>query len=154
MSMHRPVESHSGARENIIAEFAGPYPPFCLEIETLKASRGRKRGDGCPLTIRLQVLGSVVSSPSGVRGGAQAENGFYAYFLCQKEATWSTIFSIFERRRGPQTSRGPGKLPLPPFSTGLSMYHRLHWWNADTGRQRAPPATQNASQKSSGGEQK
>ena len=45
---------------------------------------------------------------------------------CQKEATWNTIFSIFERWRGPQTSRGPGKLfplPNPPsLSTGLVRY--------------------------------
>jgi len=40
----------------------------------------------------------------------------------QKEAIWNTLFGIFERWRGPQTSRGPGKLPpLPPslLSTGL-----------------------------------
>jgi len=41
---------------------------------------GRKHGKRCPLTIRLGVRGSVVSSSSGVRGRAPAENGFYAYF--------------------------------------------------------------------------
>ena len=35
----------------------------------------------------------------------------FMHILGQKEATWNTIFSIFERRRPPQTSRGPGKLP-------------------------------------------
>jgi len=34
-------------------------------------------GEGCPLFSRLGGLGSVVSSPSGVRGGAPAENGFW-----------------------------------------------------------------------------
>jgi len=33
-------------------------------------------GNGIPLSSRLGVWGSVVSSPSGVRGGALAENGF------------------------------------------------------------------------------
>ena len=42
------------------------------------------------------------------------------HILGQKEAIWNTIFSIFERRQGPQTSRGPGKLPSP-LSTGLSV---------------------------------
>ena len=56
----------------------GPITPHsvCLEIETPKASRGRKRGEGCPLTIRLRVRGSVVISPS--------ENGFYAYFWSER----------------------------------------------------------------------
>ena len=33
---------------------------------------------------------------------------------CQKEATWNTFVGNFERWRGPQTSWGPGKLPLSP----------------------------------------
>jgi len=33
-------------------------------------------GEGCPLCSRLRGLGSVVSSPSGVRDRALAENGF------------------------------------------------------------------------------
>jgi len=56
----------------------------CLEIETPKASRGRKGGERCPLTIRLGVRGSVASSPSGIWGGAPAENGFYAYFRSER----------------------------------------------------------------------
>jgi len=36
------------------------------------------------------------------------------------EATWNTLFSIFERwRPPPPTSRGPGKLSPSPLSTGL-----------------------------------
>ena len=52
----RPVESHSGARENFIAGPAPPSHSVCLEIET--PSRGRKRGERCPLTIRLGVRGA------------------------------------------------------------------------------------------------
>jgi len=81
----RPVESHSGTRENIIA---GPYHPLlhsvCLEIETPKALRGRKRGEKCPLTIRLGVRGRAVSSPSGVGGGAPAKNGYDAYLRSER----------------------------------------------------------------------
>ena len=33
-------------------------------------------GEGCPLSNRLGDLGSVVSSPSGVRGGAPTKNEF------------------------------------------------------------------------------
>ena len=74
----RPVESHGGARENIIA---GPYhTPFLYVLR----SRHQRRRDWCPLTIRLGVRGSVVSSPSGVRGRALAENGFYAYFRSER----------------------------------------------------------------------
>jgi len=39
--------------------------------------RGVWYGEGCPLSSRLNGLGSVVSSPSGVRGRAQVENGFW-----------------------------------------------------------------------------
>jgi len=46
---------------------------------------GRKRRDGCLLTIRLGVWGSIVSSPSGVRGGAATENGFYAYLRSERQ---------------------------------------------------------------------
>jgi len=31
----------------------------------------------------------------------------------QKEASWNTVFSIFERRRGPPNVAGPGKTPPP-----------------------------------------
>ena len=38
----------------------------------------------------------------------------FMHILGPKEAIWNTIFSVFERRWGPQTSRGPGKLNPPP----------------------------------------
>ena len=66
----RPVESHSGARESIISR--GP----CAEIETPNVPRGRKRGEGCPLAIRLGVRGSVVSSSSGVRAEPRPKMDF------------------------------------------------------------------------------
>ena len=37
----------------------------------------------CPLLSRLEGLGSVVSSPSGVRGAAPAAIAFSAYFKPQ-----------------------------------------------------------------------
>jgi len=43
-------------------------------------SSGVAYGEGCPLSSRLTCLRSVVSSPSGVRGGAPAENAILAYF--------------------------------------------------------------------------
>ena len=57
----------------------------------------------------------------------------FVHILDQKEATWNTIFSIFERRRGPPNVAGPGKLSPSPLSTGLSVLkerscknHKLH----------------------------
>jgi len=41
----------------------------------------------------------------------------FMHILGQKEAIWNTIFSIFERRRGPPSVAGPGKtFPLFPPS--------------------------------------
>jgi len=51
-----------------------------------------------------------------------AENGFYAYFRPERSHL-KHHFHYFERRRGPQTSRGPGK--LSPLSTGLLVF--LHF---------------------------
>ena len=127
----RPVESHSGARENIIA---GPYhsPPHfvCLEIETPKASRGRKRGGGgvpSRLTIRLGIRGSVVNSPSGVRGGAPAENRFYAYFRSERSYL-EHHFQYFRATAGPRNVAGPGKtFPLfPPLDGPVNRPRNLH----------------------------
>ena len=70
---------------------------------------------GCPLTIRLWVWGSVVvSSPSRVRAGRKWIVSFVCIFEIRNKATCNTFFSIYERWRGPQMCRGPGKLfPLP-----------------------------------------
>jgi len=109
--MLRPVESHSGARENIIT---GPYYPAPI-LYVFRSRRQRRREGG---NVGREVSphnptrgsGKRRKLPQRVRSGAPAENGFMHI-----EAIWNTIFSIFERRRGPQTSRGPGKLPpFPP----------------------------------------
>jgi len=60
-------------------------------------------GDGCPLPSRLRVWGSVVSSLSGVRGKAQAENGFWRIlkatersllYLCDKNLRGTICISV------------------------------------------------------------
>ena len=63
------------------------------------------------LTRGLSLWGSVVSSRSGARGGAQAENGFYAYLRSERSHLEHT-FQYFWAMAGPETSRGPEKLPL------------------------------------------
>jgi len=60
--------------------------------------------------IKLRICGIAVSSHSGARGSPKMD---FMHISGQKEAIWNTLFSIFERWRGPQTSRAPGKLPLP-----------------------------------------
>ena len=115
----RPVESHSGARENIIA---GPYPSPILYVLISRRRRGANVGRGIPSPSDYRVRGSVVSSPSRVR------KWNFMHILGQKEAIWSTTFSIFERRRGPPNVAGPGKTfpPPPPLSTGLHGDH-ISW---------------------------
>ena len=56
-----------------------------IEAPKARASRCQRRrvGDGCPLPSRLGVWGSVVSSPSGVRGRAPAAIAFSAYLRPQ-----------------------------------------------------------------------
>ena len=49
----------------------------------------------------------------------------FMHILGQKEAIWNTIFGISERRRAPQTSRGPEKLPPFPLSTGLQTGSKM-----------------------------
>jgi len=51
-------------------------------------------GRSVPLPSQLGGLGSVVSSPSGVRGKAPAENEFGGFYRCQ-EATGSNNFPDF-----------------------------------------------------------
>jgi len=113
----RPVESHSRTRETIIA---GPSPPHfvCAEIEREETYR-----EGCPLTIQLGVWGSIVSSPSGVRGGAPAENGFYAY-LRSERSHMEHPFQYFWAMAGPPNVAGPGKTsPLPPSRRAWQVAH-------------------------------
>ena len=66
------------------------WQKFGTLFETPKLRRRRRRlGEGygdIAFPIRLGGLGSVVSSPSGVRGGAQAKNGF-GMFWAQQNAS-------------------------------------------------------------------
>jgi len=49
-------------------------------------------GEGCPLSSRLGGLGNVVSFPSGVRGRAPAENGFWRIL----KATERTFLYLYD----------------------------------------------------------
>jgi len=48
----------------------------------------------------------------------------FMHILSQKEAAWNTIFSISERRMGPQNV-GSEDFPLSPLSTGLPPLRSL-----------------------------
>ena len=87
----------------------------CLEIETPKASRGRKRGEGCPLTIRLEVRGRFLSSPAG-----SGRKWILCILSVRKKPSWTPFPVFLSDSRAHQTSRGQGKLStLFPLSTGL-----------------------------------
>jgi len=55
-------------------------------VETQKTSSEVRSGEGCqrPLLSRLGDLGSVMSSPSGVKGETSVEQAFSAYSRPQK----------------------------------------------------------------------
>jgi len=60
-----------------------------------KASRGgREWGGGVPLPSRLVGLGSIVISPSGVRGGAPAEKEFWRILELEKTHLIDTNLSF------------------------------------------------------------
>jgi len=118
---------------------AGPGKPLsrdpittsflCAEIETPSALRGRKPGEGCPLTIRLWVWGSVVSSPMG--SGAPPKTDLCIGLFQVRKKPSGTPFSVFlSNDRAPQMSWGPGKLsplsspldgPVPASSSSYSI---------------------------------
>ena len=78
----------------------------CAEIKTPKASRGKKRGGGCP----HHPTGVLEAPPVG--SGAEFRPIIdFIYILGRKEAIFNTFFNIFERWRGPQNVAGPGKTP-------------------------------------------
>ena len=70
-------EPQRGPGNHYCGALSQPYS-VCADSEIEKD----KRGERCPLTIRLEVWGSIVSCPGGVRGSA--ENGFYAYFRSER----------------------------------------------------------------------
>ena len=62
---------------DIGVDLAGLLGGRMASAEGGSVSSGVAYGEGCPLSSRLRDLGSVVSSPSGVRGKTPAENGFW-----------------------------------------------------------------------------
>ena len=82
-------------------------------------------GEGCPLSSRLGGLGSVMSSPSGVRGRAPAENGFWRIL----KATERSFLYLYDKNlRGtictsvPYSKFWGGLVPrVPPWSTPMSV---------------------------------
>ena len=83
----RPVESHSGARGNHYRRALSLPHSVCPEIETLKAWRGMKHRQSCP----LRDLGERRKLP---QRGPKMD---FMHISGQKEAIWNTIFSVFER---------------------------------------------------------
>ena len=98
----RPVESYSGARENIIAGHYHPLPDsVCLEVE-----REETWGEVSP---HHPTMGS-----GDRRKLPQRPKMDFVHTLGHKEAIWYTIFSIFLATAGPPKRRGPRK-NFPPF---------------------------------------
>jgi len=62
--------------ERIGVDLAGLLGGRMASAEGRSVPSGVGYREGCPLSSRLRGLGSVVSSSSGVRGRAPAENGF------------------------------------------------------------------------------
>jgi len=92
-----PIESHSTARETILA---GPYhnlvPRISAKIKTPKASR--EYGEVCPLTIQIWFWGSVVSSPDPSRGWGRRDRWILCMLEVSSERSYldsRTPFSVF-----------------------------------------------------------
>jgi len=73
-----------------------------------------KRGEKCPLTIRLGVRGSVVGSPSGGLQGSAPPKMDFMHILGQKKNHLEHYFQYFWATSGPPNVAGPGKTFLPP----------------------------------------
>jgi len=58
--------------------------------------------------------GASLAPPAGF-GTEPRPKVDFMHILGQKEAIWNTIFSIFERQRGPPNVAGPGKTFPPPL---------------------------------------
>jgi len=70
----------TGARELKISwGKRGAESAETLDRDAEGVKEGEVWGGGIPVPIRLEGLGSVVSSPSGVWGGAPAKNEFGAF---------------------------------------------------------------------------
>ena len=121
----RPVESHSGAaRETIIG---GPYHNLILYAPRSRRRRKKRKEktcEGCPLTIRLWVWGSVVSSPSCRK--------WISCIYEVRKTTSETPFSVFLSAGGPLPPPnvvGPVKTPppLPPSRRALVYLFRARF---------------------------
>jgi len=78
---------------------------LCAEIEPPKASRTKRGGD-------------ILSPPDyGFGDPRKLPQRDFVHISGQKEAIWNTLFSIFERWRGPPNVAGPGKV-FPPTLDG------------------------------------
>ena len=73
-------------------------------------------GRGGPLPSDYWFGGASQALPAG-SGAEPRPKMDFMHILDQKEAIWNTIFSIFERCRGPPNVAGPGETfpPYPPL---------------------------------------
>jgi len=118
--MLRPVDSHSGARENIIA---GPYhfPRFYMSWDRFDEGVEREETWG---EVSLHHLTRGTGERRKLPQRGRAENGFYAYFRSERSHL-EHHFQYFWATAGPPKHRGarenfPPHRP-PTLSTGLEM---------------------------------
>jgi len=120
-----PSRATAGPGKTLRGALSPPPYSVCLEIENrdaANASRGRKRGERCPLTIRLGVRWDHRKlTQHGCRGGAQAKNGFYAYFRSEKSHLEHN-FQYFWPTAGAPKRCGAREnfLPFPPLDGPVS----------------------------------
>ena len=104
-----PSRATAGPGKTLSRGSITPLPPFCMSCD-------REAGG-----VEREETWGEVSPHHPTRGSGERrklpQRGLkmdFMHILGQKEAIWNTIFSIFERRRGPPNVAGPGKT-FPPF---------------------------------------
>jgi len=124
-----PGKHYSGA--------LSPPPPHsvCREIDRSKAPRVERKETWGEVSPHRPTRGSGERRKLHRQGTGRSPGWkwIFLHILGQKEATWNTIFSIFERRRGPQNVAGPGKIfpPFPPLDGPGPGVHRVQvWWQS------------------------
>ena len=113
----RPVESHSGTRETILA---GPYHNLCM-CRDRKAEGVEKEETwgGVFPHHPTRVLGERRKLPQKGPGRSPGQKWILCIFQFRKKPS-GTPFSVFlSDGRAPKTSRDPGKLPPSLLSTDL-----------------------------------
>ena len=104
--MTRPGQSRATARPGKPLSRGAITTSFriCRDRDNKGVEREETCGgdDGCRLTIRLGVCLLLQWGPGRMD---------FMHIWGQKEATWNTLFSIFERWRDPQMLRGPWNPP-------------------------------------------